>query len=269
MFLRITAGSQEKNAKNTMKLFEALDIDLTRNELICFVGAGGKTTSLFRLARELKGCNKSVLVTTTTAIYYPDDGDCDEVIAGIPQIKTRSKKTSGACIVAMGSEITPENKLLGVDRFSVAGFHQEKLFDYILVEADGSRQRPLKAPADHEPVIPQGTTKTVGVIGLDALGKEITGTTVHRPELLCRLTAKVMGAVIDEEVIARLIRAPQGLFKSVPEGSQRYVVFNKVENSDRQQSARCIIESVKGHFSGIQGFIVANMLEGNITRVRQ
>ena len=38
-----------------MKLFEALDIDLTRNELICFVGAGGKTTSLFRLARELKG----------------------------------------------------------------------------------------------------------------------------------------------------------------------------------------------------------------------
>jgi probable selenium-dependent hydroxylase accessory protein YqeC len=169
----------------------------------------------------------------------------------------------------MGSELTPENKLLGVDRSSITGFHQEKLFDYILVEADGSRQRPIKAPADHEPVIPQGTTKAVGVIGLDALGKQIDATAVHRSELFCRLTGKAMGAIIDEDVIARLIIAPQGLFKSVPEGSQRYVVFNKVENSDRQQSARRIIESVKGHFSGIQGFIVANMLEGNITRVRQ
>ena len=252
-----------------MQFFEALDIDLTRNELICFVGAGGKTTSLFRLARELKVCKKSVLVTTTTAIYCPDEGDCDEVITGIPQGRAPGRKTSGASIVAMGSEITPDNKLLGLDRSSITGYHREKCFDYILVEGDGSRQRPIKAPADHEPVIPEGTTKTVGVIGLDALGKQITGMSAHRPELLCRLTAKVMGAVIDEEVLARLIRAPQGLFKSVPEGSQRYVVLNKAEQRALQQSARCIIASVWGDASGIQGFIVANMREGKITRVLQ
>jgi probable selenium-dependent hydroxylase accessory protein YqeC len=250
-----------------MKLFESLDIDLTQNELICFIGAGGKTTSLLRLARELKGCNKRVLVTTTTAIFCPDEGECDEVITGIHHSKVFGNRKSGACIVAMGSGITPDNKLLGVERSALTEFHQEKLFDYILVEADGSRQRPIKAPADHEPVIPSGTTKTVGVIGLDALGKQIDATAVHRPELLCRHTAKVMGAIIDEDVIARLIRAPQGLFKSVPEESQRYVVLNKVENSELQQSARCIIASVKSDFPGIQGFIVANMLEGNITRV--
>ena len=252
-----------------MKFYQALDINLKDRELTCFVGAGGKTTSLFRLAGELKGCNKRVLVTTTTAIYCPDEGNCDEVITAIPHIKAPARKTSGACIVAMGSEITPENKLLGMDRSSLTGFHQEKIFDYILVEADGSRQRPIKAPADHEPVIPLGTTKTVGVIGLDALGKQIDGTSVHRPELLCRQTGKVMGAVIDEDVIARLILAPQGLFKSVPEGSQRYVVLNKVERNNRQQSARCIIKSMKNDFPAIQGFIVANMLEGNITRVRE
>ena len=249
-----------------MKLFEALNIDLTRNELICFVGAGGKTTSLFRLARELKGCGKSVLVTTTTAIYCPDEGDCDEVITGIPHSKAPGRKTSGPLIVAMGSEITPDNKLLGLDRSSITGYHREQCFDYILVEGDGSRQRPLKAPADHEPVIPQGTTKAVGVIGLDALGMHVTETAVHRPELLCRLTAKVMGALIDEEVLARLIRAPRGLFKSVPEGSQRYVVLNKVEQSDLQHSVRCIIESVKDDFPPLRGVIVANMLEGTITR---
>ena len=156
-----------------MKLFEALDIDLTRNELICFVGAGGKTTSLFRLAEELKGCNKHVLVTTTTAIYCPDEKDCDEVITSDPHSSLTGRQTSGSSIVALGSEITSDSKLLGVERSAITGFHQEKRFDYILVEADGSRQRSLKAPADHEPVIPQGTTKTVGVIGLDALGKQI------------------------------------------------------------------------------------------------
>jgi probable selenium-dependent hydroxylase accessory protein YqeC len=250
-----------------MKLFEALDIDLTRNELICFVGAGGKTTSLFRLARELKGCNKSVLVTTTTAIYYPNDGDCDEVITGIPQDSGTLNSASGGCIVAFGREVTGDNKLLGIDKACISELNHKALFDYILVEADGSRQRSIKAPADHEPVIPQRTTKAVGVIGLDALGKQINGTSVHRPELFCRLTGKAMGAIIDEDVIAGLIRAPQGLFKSVPEGSQRYVVLNKVENRDRQQSARGIIASMKSDFSGIQGFIVANMLSGNITRV--
>jgi probable selenium-dependent hydroxylase accessory protein YqeC len=250
-----------------MKLFEALDIDLTRNELICFVGAGGKTTSLFRLARELKGCNKRVLVTTTTAIYYPDDGDCDEVIVGISQDRGTMSSVSGACIVAFGREVTADNKLSGIDKACISELHQKALFDYILVEADGSKQRPIKAPGFHEPVIPNTTTKTVGVIGLDALGKRINDTSVHRPELLCMHTAKMMEAIIDEDVIVRLVVAPQGLFKSVPEGSQRYVVLNKAENRDLQQSARCIIESIISGFPGIEGFIVANMLEGNITRI--
>ena len=250
-----------------MKLFEALDIDFTRNELICFVGAGGKTTSLFRLAGELKGCNKRVLVTTTTAIYCPDEKDCDEVITGDPYRSLTGRQRSGPSIIALGSEITPDSKLLGVERSAITGFHREKRFDYILVEADGSRQRSIKAPADHEPVIPQGTTKTVGVIGLDALGKQIDATSVHRPELLCRYTDQVMGSVIDEALVAVLIRAPQGLFKSVPEGSHRYVVFNKVESEDRQHSARSIICSIKGDLPDIAGFIVASMRAGKITRV--
>ena len=106
-------------------------------------------------------------------------------------------------------------------------FFMEGVFDYILVEADGSRQKPIKAPADHEPVIPDGTTKTVGVIGLDALGKQICSDSVHRPEHFCRLTGRNMGDRIDEEMVAKLILAPDGLFKSVPGGSRNYVLFNK------------------------------------------
>ena len=37
-----------------MTLYEALNIDLNIPELISVVGAGGKTSTMFRLAKELK-----------------------------------------------------------------------------------------------------------------------------------------------------------------------------------------------------------------------
>ncbi|MCK5514833.1 MAG: putative selenium-dependent hydroxylase accessory protein YqeC, partial [Deltaproteobacteria bacterium] len=138
-----------------MTFYESLDITLIENELICFVGAGGKTTSLFILAKELKACKKRVLVTTTTAMYSPDENHCDQVILRAESSDVM-KKRSDPCICVLGREVTAENKLLGVDREYVTTLFMEAVVDCILVEADGSRQRPIKAPADHEPVIPNG-----------------------------------------------------------------------------------------------------------------
>ena len=45
--------------------------------VIAFVGGGGKTTAMFRLAHELKVLGKKVLVTTTTNILMPEPGQCD------------------------------------------------------------------------------------------------------------------------------------------------------------------------------------------------
>ena len=249
-----------------MKFYESLDITLMENELICFVGAGGKTTSLFRLAKELKACNKRVLVTTTTAIYSPGERDCDEVILDRADGSDVMKKRIDPCICALGREVTAENKLLGVDNEYVTKLFMEKVFDYILVEADGSRQKPIKAPADHEPVIPDGTTKTVGVIGLDALGRQICSDSVHRPEHFCSLTGRTMGDRIDEEMVAKLILAPDGLFKSAPGGSRKYVLFNKVCTRELQKSSRCIVDEVTGNDSVGLNFIIADMHKGSISK---
>ncbi len=157
-----------------MKLYEALDIDIDRDELLCFVGAGGKTTAMFRLARELRAYGKRVLVTTTTAIFYPDKKDCDEVIAcGESNIRIPARAKEGN-IVVFGREISHENKLSGIDKTIIDKLYMGKTFDYILVEGDGSKRMPVKAPAAHEPVIPGNTTRVAGVIGLDALGKKQT-----------------------------------------------------------------------------------------------
>ena len=73
-----------------------------------------------------------------------------------------------------------------------------------------------------------------------------------------------MGEVIGEEEIVKLILSPEGLFKAVPEGSQKYLLLNKAENKETQKSAMSIIESVKESGSDILGFIVANIMEGKI-----
>ena len=43
--------------------------------------------------------------------------------------------------------------------------------DVVLVEADGSKQMPLKYPNDREPVIPEHTDEIIIVCGLQALGR--------------------------------------------------------------------------------------------------
>jgi probable selenium-dependent hydroxylase accessory protein YqeC len=251
-----------------MTFYEALDISLNENELICFVGAGGKTTSLFRLANELKECKKRVLVTTTTAIYSPDENHCDEVILDIAEDNDVMAKRSEPCICVLGAKVTAENKLLGVGKEYITQLFLEKVFDYILVEADGSRQRSIKAPADHEPVIPNGTTKVVGVIGLDVLGATISSGSVHRPECFCRVAGRSLGDRIDEEAIKKLIMGPGGLFKTVPAGARKYVQLNKADREDLKKSAVFIIEAVKESPSDVHAFVIADMLKGNISKVQ-
>lgn len=251
-----------------MKLYEALDIDIDRDELLCFVGAGGKTISMFKLARELRGYKKRVLVTATTAIFYPDEGDCDKVIVNSLQNVGMFTDIPEGSITCFGKEHSHENKLLGADKEFVEELYKEKIFDYILVEGDGSKRKPIKAPDFYEPVIPGNTTKIIGVIGLDSIGKSIDSKHVHRPELFCKLTGTSFGDVIGEKEIVSIILSPEGLFKAVPENCQKYLLLNKSENEERERSAMHIIDLVKKNGICINGFIIASMVDGRIKTIK-
>lgn len=251
-----------------MDISEALDIDYAQNELICFVGAGGKTTTIFKLAKELKRHGKRILVTTTTAIFYPDGGDCDEVIVDGSKDTGIFTGAKESYIIAFGRDVSAEKKLLGADKEFIDELYNREIFNYLLVEGDGAKRKPIKVPASYEPVIPESTTKTIGVIGLDSLGKKIDNNYVHRPELFCKVTEREMGEVIGEAEIVKLILSPEGLFKAVPDGAQKYLLLNKAENRKMQKSAMSILEAVKENGSKIHGFIVASIMEGRINVVR-
>lgn len=176
-----------------MKLYELLDI---RPGVTALIGSGGKTSLLYHLAGELskKG---SVLLTTTTHIRKPDHlpfaATAEEVAASL---STRP-------VVCVGTPA--ENGKLTAPAFD--GW--EKCADYVLVEADGSRMLPLKAHAEHEPVIPQGCANTICVVGASGLG-QILRAVAHRPERYAQLAGCGEMTKVTAEIAARVLNAEGG-----------------------------------------------------------
>ena len=87
----------------------------------------------------------------------------------------------------------------------------------LLVEADGSRQLPLKAPAEHEPAIPEITNHVVVLAGLSGLGRPLNDENVHRSKIFSLLTdRKINDIVTIDDVFIELLDRQGGLKEHSP-----------------------------------------------------
>lgn len=251
-----------------MSIIEYFDIDINSREMISVIGGGGKTTTIFKLASELKGLSRRVLITTTTAIYNPSSDLYDNLII-LESGQNIDHNLEKGNITVLGRSISPENKLLGVDSSFIDTIYRQGFFDFILVEADGSKERPIKAPAAHEPVIPDLTSKTIGVIGIDSLGKLIDEANVHRPEIFSKVTASSIGDIITEEVISKLIVSKDGLFKGAPSTSKKYLLLNKADNELQMQKARKIENIISNKGFSIDGLVAGSMANKRLNDIKR
>ncbi|MGI6485596.1 MAG: selenium cofactor biosynthesis protein YqeC [Tepidanaerobacteraceae bacterium] len=140
---------------------------------------------------------------------------------------------------------TSDGKITGVLPEYLDVIHGQKKFDFILVEADGSKQKPLKAPAVYEPVIPKRTSIVLGLMGIDAMGKPLDGKNVHRPENIEDITGRPIGSVIDVEIMAQIALHDQGLFKNSGKATTKILVLNKVDNDAAISAALTLARTVK------------------------
>ena len=97
----------------------------------------------------------------------------------------------------------------------------------LLVEADGSRRLPLKAPAPHEPVIPEWVNTVVVVAGLSGLGKLLDPAWVHRPEIFAHLSGLELNAPVTSDGLINVLTHPQGGLKDIPYGARRVALLNQ------------------------------------------
>lgn len=241
-------------------------LGLREGGVISIVGAGGKTTLLFALAHEIAAAGETVLTTTTTKILLPTKEQSSQVIISAHPQEVLEKAgpllNVHRHITAGRAHIPSQNKLAGFEAGDICKLEEEGLFRWILVEADGAKHRPLKAPAAHEPVIPSCSRWVVAVIGLDAMGQPLTEEWVFRSRLYGTLTGLKPGARITEHSVALALSHEQGIMKGCPPGTSRLVFLNKADTEDRRETGRKIAGLLR-EAGGIRpdGVIIASLRE--------
>ncbi|MGQ0602185.1 MAG: selenium cofactor biosynthesis protein YqeC [Anaerolineales bacterium] len=204
---------------------------MTDTDLISFVGGGGKTTAMFRLASEIVAAGGRVITTTTTRIFAAQIKLAPTHLFEHDASRERIAEALGAHrhVLIIGAAEYESGKANGVHPEFVRELRSRFPRVPILNEADGSRMRPFKAPAEHEPMIPWETTLVVPVVGADVFGQPLDGKHVHRPERVAALTGVPLGAIITPEIVARALTHPQGGVKNVPASARVSVLINKVD----------------------------------------
>ena len=209
---------------------------------LALVGAGGKTSLLFKLASEF---TPPIILTASThlsrtqvvpgGLNHFDKhhliNNCDELMGVETQLKQGVHLLTGPFDGDRTRGLDIEC-LSWLDRFCRE--HHVPL----LVEADGSRTKPIKAPADHEPAIPSFVRQVVVVVGLSGLGKPLGSEWVHRPEIFCLLTGSESGTSISMDSIRRYLVHPMGGLKNIPSNARRICILNQADNKELVDAAK-------------------------------
>lgn len=199
-----------------MKIAQYLHI---KPGITALIGAGGKTTLMYKLAQELSASG-TVIVCTSTKIMEPKEmpvlagGSAEELVTAL----------RGRRVICAGTRVGSEKLSAPIIGFEELG----TLADYVIVEADGAHGLPLKAHADYEPVIPDGTTNTILVMGADAFGQPVSRI-CHRPERFAHIAGVEASSIVTPEVVKRVITT---------EGCGDRLFINKVEEEQAAALAR-------------------------------
>lgn len=224
-FLKNKEGAEIKTS-----IKEALD--LKSKEVISLVGAGGKTTLMFRLAKELLLAGKKVVTATTTKIMEPssEETPCLFVQSDEEKLKQLAlQHIDQFRHITLARERIESMKLKGISPDLVSLLWNSPEIDMMIIEADGAAGRPVKAPREWEPVIPSHTTLVIGLLGVDGVGKELNEENLFQAERISQLTGIPMGGKMTCGGMAILMVHPQGILKGAPHSSRRVAFINKVD----------------------------------------
>ncbi len=218
----------------------ALALNPPTPDVVAFVGGGGKTATVFRLAGEIAAAGRRVVTTTSTRIGAHQVALSPAVVVAgsgtLPLDKVASAlDRCGQCLLVGALEHDDDmEKRAGVTAQQMAELVTTAgrlAISAILVEADGSRMLPIKAPGMHEPAVPDLTTLLAPVVGLSAVGRRIEAGQVHRPERIRALLGLAAGTAdrLTPRMLADLMVHELGGAKNRPLGARLLPLFNQAE----------------------------------------
>jgi molybdenum cofactor cytidylyltransferase len=244
-----------------MDLLQALRLDNSPKPcVISFVGSGGKTTALFQLARQLATFS-SVLVTATSHLgtWQTSLADHHRIAK---QISDLENFPSNGVILITG-ELDGE-RTKPVNETTLNWLRAKSKTDNLplLIEADGSRQKPLKAPTTHEPPIPEFSDLVIHVSGLSGLGKPLNDEHGHRAEIFSQLSGLTIGETITAQALFTYLTYPLGALKNIPAKAKRVALLNQADTPELQSIGGSLArELLKAYDSVIIGSLQQKNLQ--------
>ena len=222
----------------TTGLWEALALDSADPPVVAIVGGGGKTSLLSQLGAEAAARGRCAVLAGTSrftpprALRVPDRAAPETLVvedgaAAAPAIAARLDSTRPLLV---HSGWARKGRLGAISDAAVSQIAALPRLGLLAIEADGSRGRPFKAPADHEPAIPAAATHVVAVVGLLALDRPLDAQHVHRPEQVIAIAGPAERCT--RALVARVLADERGGRKRV--GTRAFtVLINQAERDPR------------------------------------
>jgi probable selenium-dependent hydroxylase accessory protein YqeC len=217
-----------------------LDVLSAGRGVVCAVGAGGKKSTLYRLAEAHRAVRSARVAYTATVMVAPPPASLfGEPLIGQGEALARALSCALAerCLVAYAGPSSKAGRLGGLAPEQVAALHARHGLTATLVKADGARMRLIKAPAEDEPVLPPGTATVLPVVSARAIGRALDLATAHRPDRVSRIAGAAPGEVLAPIHLARLLVAEEGALHRA--GAAMVVpIINMVDDREMLLAAR-------------------------------
>lgn len=209
-------------------------LNIKKGDVISITGSGGKTSLMESLGQELKNYGR-VLLTTSTKIRRPRGDFYDYIFDSFDDYK---KPTEDKALAAMGDFDPSTNKFHAIEEDKIKKIKDD--FDYILIEADGSRMLPLKMWKSYEPVIYNISSKVLGVFPAKVIGRKVEEDFIYNYQDFKNLIGEDK---VDKEVFLKLITSKPGPFGDYK--GEKIVFFNQVDGLEDKEKVDEIIQYLR------------------------
>lgn len=221
-----------------MKLHEAFDV--TRGDVVAFIGAGGKTSALVGLGYELMEAGWRVLATTT---HHTTLEQLDLFPAALS-----SRAGSGAISQALTDhgfvflyESLQGQHVNGIHPTWTRHLLDSVDSDVLLIEADFADGKPLKAPYDDEPRIPDEASLIIPVASLAALDQPLNEANLYNAQAMIDRYGFGDDAPVRSPWLAQVLRDEELGLKGVPENKRVVAFINQTPDKGYMRSRARLI----------------------------
>ncbi|PKK89626.1 MAG: putative selenium-dependent hydroxylase accessory protein YqeC [Candidatus Wallbacteria bacterium HGW-Wallbacteria-1] len=194
---------------------------------ILLLGSGGKTTLMSVMCRLILTAAPRSFASTTTKIALPADW-ADHIIDLQSRESLCSCPERGVVFFHSGTETDRATGVVKALGISSSAAEELSGMEPLIIEADGSRGLPLKAPASWEPVLVAPPFGVVLVMGVNGIGKPLSNRFVHRCDLFSEITGLHHYDPVTEESLAQLILSPAGYGRQICDNPSA-IIFNMAQ----------------------------------------